>query len=205
MSDPSLELNIDWNINGKKIDFEQEPRFVKQSDNSLSITKTTELDSGVYTCVAHTNLDETTKAATLIVQGKLGDIKCIKRKARKDWEKNTHSSILFLDVPNAPQLLDVECHDKDASITWRPMGDNRAPILGYTIQHNTSFTPDTWEDSLTNFPPTSTQANVGNRFDLSMIRIEGIALLIITIKLSSFIDIDQYESVGQLHLPCHCS
>ncbi len=25
------------------------------------------------------------------------------------------------------------------------MGDNRAPILTYKIQYNTSFTPDTWE------------------------------------------------------------
>lgn len=57
-------------IDDKTIDFEQEPRFVKQSDNSLSITKTTELDSGLYTCVASTELDETSKSATLIVQGK---------------------------------------------------------------------------------------------------------------------------------------
>ncbi|KAL7648874.1 UNVERIFIED_CONTAM: hypothetical protein RMT77_000794 [Armadillidium vulgare] len=132
VSDPSLELNIDWMIDDKTIDFEQEPRFVKQSDNSLSITKTTELDSGLYTCVASTELDETSKSATLIVQ----------------------------DVPNAPQLLTIVCHDKDSSITWQPMGDNRAPILGYTIQHNTSFTPDTWEDSFTDFPATSTQVNI---------------------------------------------
>lgn len=69
MSDESLFMNIDWKIDEKKINFEQEPRFVKQSDNSLSITKTTELDSGSYTCVASTELDEITASATLIVQG----------------------------------------------------------------------------------------------------------------------------------------
>ena len=132
VADPSLEMNIDWMINGKLIDFEQEPRFVKQSDNSLSITKTTELDSGNYTCIASTDLDETSAFATLIVQ----------------------------DVPNAPRLTGIVCHDKDASITWTPTGDNRAPILGYTIQHNTSFTPDTWENSFDNFPATSSQVNV---------------------------------------------
>ena len=39
----------------------------------------------------------------------------------------------------------MECNAKDASVVWQPMGDNRAPILTYKIQYNTSFTPDTWE------------------------------------------------------------
>ena len=49
------------------------------------------------------------------------------------------------DVPNPPALRWVECNAKDASVVWLPMGDNRAPILTYKIQYNTSFTPDTWE------------------------------------------------------------
>jgi len=81
------------------------------------ITKTTELDSGVYTCVARTDLDETRAQATLIVQ----------------------------DVPNAPRLFGITCLSKSAIVQWTPMGDNRAPILRYTIQYNTSFTPDVWE------------------------------------------------------------
>lgn len=71
MTDNDLELSIQWLTDGKLIDFEQEPRFVQQSDFSLSITKTTELDSGKYTCVASTDLDEVSSTATLIVQGKL--------------------------------------------------------------------------------------------------------------------------------------
>ena len=35
--------------------------------------------------------------------------------------------------------------NQDATVVWLPMGDNRAPILTYKIQYNTSFTPDTWE------------------------------------------------------------
>lgn len=69
VTDSDLELSIEWLTDGKLIDFDQEPRFVQQSDSSLSITKTTELDSGVYTCVASTELDKVTAAATLIVQG----------------------------------------------------------------------------------------------------------------------------------------
>ncbi|KAG7157810.1 Neuroglian-like 2 [Homarus americanus] len=136
VTDSDLELSIEWLTDGKLIDFEQEPRFVQQSDFSLSITKTTELDSGVYTCVASTELDKITAEATLIVQGEYY-------------------------VPNPPQLLlPVICNDRDASVEWQPMGDNRAPILGYVIQYNTSFTPDTWENAFDSVPATSTQFNI---------------------------------------------
>ena len=80
------------------------------------ITKTTELDSKSYTCQAITELDEDRETASLIVQ----------------------------DVPNPPNLW-VECNSKDASVVWEPRGDNRAPILTYKIQYNTTFIPDTWE------------------------------------------------------------
>lgn len=69
VSDSSLPLTIDWKNNGRLIDFESEPRFIKANDYSLTITKTTELDSGVYTCVASTPLDEATAEASLTVQG----------------------------------------------------------------------------------------------------------------------------------------
>ena len=69
VSDPSLPLTIEWLNDGQQIDFEAEPRFVRSSDYSLTITKTTELDSGTYTCVAKTDLDEATAQATLTVQG----------------------------------------------------------------------------------------------------------------------------------------
>lgn len=119
VTDPSLPLTIDWLSNGEPLDFELEPRFVRSSDYSLMITKTTELDSGTYTCVAHTDLDEARAQATLIVQ----------------------------DVPNAPRLISIDCKTSEANVQWIPMGDNRAPILRYTIQYNTSFAPDVWEIS----------------------------------------------------------
>ena len=49
------------------------------------------------------------------------------------------------DVPNPPKLLWVECNSKDASVVWETRGDNRAPILTYKIQYNTTFLSDTWE------------------------------------------------------------
>ncbi|XP_075216738.1 neuroglian isoform X3 [Lycorma delicatula] len=126
VTDPSLKLTIDWLNNGQEINFDTEPRFVISNDFSLTITKTNELDSGTYTCVAKTELDKATAQATLTVQ----------------------------DVPNAPKLLDVTCNKLDASLNWQPMGDNRAPILRYTIQYNTSFTRDTWEEASDSVPAT---------------------------------------------------
>lgn len=116
IADSALELVIVWLKKGEEIDFENEPRFVRTNDNSLTISKTGELDSGIYTCRATTELDMTEAHATLIVQ----------------------------DVPNAPRLIGTRCNSLDAAISWEPLGDNRAPILHYTIQYNTSFTPDTW-------------------------------------------------------------
>jgi neuronal cell adhesion molecule len=70
VSDPSLKLTISWLNNGQQIDFEAEPRFVISTDYSLTITKTNELDSGSYTCVASSELDSEQASATLTVQGK---------------------------------------------------------------------------------------------------------------------------------------
>ena len=68
VTDPSLNLQIEWLSDGTPIDFESEPRFVLSSDFSLTITKTTELDSKIYTCVAKTELDRAEAQATLTVQ-----------------------------------------------------------------------------------------------------------------------------------------
>jgi hypothetical protein len=108
------------------INFESEPRFFTTNDHSLTITKTSELDSGEYTCVASTRLDEVSAQATLIVQ----------------------------DRPNPPRMTSVECYAREAKVSWKSMGENRAPILNFVVQFNTSFTPDTWEKAMDNVPAT---------------------------------------------------
>jgi hypothetical protein len=80
-------------------------------------------ESDIPICQAITELDEARDSASLIVQ----------------------------DVPNPPNLLWVECNSKDAVVVWEPRGDNRAPILTYKIQYNTSFIPDTWETATGKF------------------------------------------------------
>lgn len=118
--------------NDQPIDFEGEPRFVKSSDYSLTITKTIELDSGTYTCLARTELDEASAKAQLTVQ----------------------------DVPNPPRMVSIQCHTKDATISWTPMGDNRAPISYFIIQYNTSFTPEEWKDAFNHVPAADMTYNV---------------------------------------------
>lgn len=70
--DENLNIEILWQKEGKTIDFDPDniDRFIKTTDNSLQITKTIELDSGTYTCIARSHLDEAKAQATLIVQGK---------------------------------------------------------------------------------------------------------------------------------------
>lgn len=86
----------------------------------------------MYTCVAKTELDEARASATLIVQ----------------------------DVPNAPVLTGLRCDAREAIISWKPQGDNRAPILHYTIQYNTSFTPDIWTTAYEKVPSTDFTYNI---------------------------------------------
>ncbi|XP_058802233.1 neuroglian isoform X2 [Phymastichus coffea] len=133
VTDSTLPLRIDWLSKGEPIDFESEPRFILSTDNSLMITKTTELDSGTYTCVASTDLDEARAQATLIVQ----------------------------DVPNPPTLLGVTCGSNDAHVTWIPTSDSRSAILRFSIQYNTSFTPDTWEIAKDHVPATDQSYTIG--------------------------------------------
>lgn len=122
--DPNLDLEILWMANEQIIDFDADPRIYKGADSALTISKTVELDSGVYTCIAQTRLDNVTASATLIVQ----------------------------DRPNPPRLVGVECRQKTASVEWQPLGDNRAPILSFIIQYNTSFDPDVWQTAFDNIP-----------------------------------------------------
>lgn len=69
-ADDSLHLEIIWLNDGEPIDFENQPRFRMTNDYSLLISDTTELDSGEYTCIARTAIDEARAQATLTVQGR---------------------------------------------------------------------------------------------------------------------------------------
>lgn len=75
-------------------------------------------------------------------------------------------TFICLDVPNAPVLKSIVCNKRDATIQWLPRGDNRAPILRFTIQYNTSFTPDTWEVAIDSVPATDLSYTVSKLMSL---------------------------------------
>ncbi|XP_028040488.1 neuroglian-like isoform X2 [Bombyx mandarina] len=124
-ADDSLPLQIIWLNDGQQIDFESQPRFRMTNDYSLLISDTSELDSGQYTCIARTPVDEARAQATLTVQ----------------------------DKPNPPVLTGAECGARTATVRWRAAGDNRAPILRYSLHYNTSFTPHVWAVAAAAVPP----------------------------------------------------
>jgi len=132
-SDPTLPQEVIWLYNGKKIDFDSDPRINQNKDNSLTITKTKELDSGNYTCLAKTPLDQDSASATLTVQ----------------------------DVPNPPRITSLECDSFKATLQWTSTGDRRAPILSYDIQQNTTARPDVWESAFYNVPASDPRFTLG--------------------------------------------
>lgn len=122
-SDPSLDLEIIWSFKNVEIDFSLNQRMTKTASNSLTIGRTIELDSGVYSCTARTKLDNATAEATLTVQ----------------------------DVPNPPRITNIHCNNSLAKVEWVSTGDRRAPILFYRIQYKTNF-QDVWEYNMYEIP-----------------------------------------------------
>lgn len=51
--------------------------------------------------------------------------------------------------------MDISCNKRNAVLKWRPNGDNRAPILRYTVEYITSFEPGVWSVASDNVPPSN--------------------------------------------------
>lgn len=69
--DDELELSIYWKKNGQTINFDSSKKLFQGNDFSLMINDVDELDSGEYTCIARTRLDEASASATLKVEPKM--------------------------------------------------------------------------------------------------------------------------------------
>lgn len=68
IGDRSLNLTVDWLVDGIPINFDSETRFNRSDNFSLTITEIVESDSKTYTCLAKTELDNVTASAKLIIQ-----------------------------------------------------------------------------------------------------------------------------------------
>ena len=58
-----------------------------------------------------------------------------------------HDCVSIAKPSDTPPPLSSLTRERNADVEWRPNGDNRAPILRFLIQYNTSFTPDTWVEA----------------------------------------------------------
>ncbi|XP_061175831.1 neuroglian-like [Saccostrea echinata] len=102
-------------------------------DGSLIINGTIVQDSGTYTCVISNGLDNATVGANLIVK----------------------------DKPEPPREVFIKvCMNTWAEIGWTKGASNNDPIRYFTIQFNTSFSPDEWFIGANNISATQNTARV---------------------------------------------
>ncbi|XP_077544625.1 neuroglian-like [Haemaphysalis longicornis] len=134
-TDPRREVNIEWLFNGKRLELDADPRLLVQADGSLVITRASLLDTGIYTCLARTRLDNDSAEATLVVQ----------------------------DVPTPPQLVRVTCDGLVALVEWKHPEKLWALTHNYMVQSNASFAPENWEYAVVNISATNTKSNVSMR------------------------------------------
>lgn len=68
-ADISSRPNVEWTMKNETIHFNGKHRFnFRANDNSMTIDKTKMSDTGTYTCLARTDLDEAADNAMLVVQ-----------------------------------------------------------------------------------------------------------------------------------------
>ncbi|XP_062317474.1 neuronal cell adhesion molecule-like isoform X11 [Osmerus eperlanus] len=128
--DPSLLPTVTWlKDNGELPDDE---RFVVDND-SLTITKVTESDEGVYTCIMNTSLDQDSASAKLTV-------------------------VEYPDPPTDLELTDQR--DRSVQLTWIPGNEYNSPIQKFLIQYEDSLHHHGHWHNMTEVPGTRTTAHL---------------------------------------------
>ncbi|XP_014663607.1 PREDICTED: neuroglian-like [Priapulus caudatus] len=142
VADKSLRLQIDWRKHGELINYALSQRIIKHPlDHTLLITNTQDDDTADYTCVATAYSRENDGAVLDTVR--------------------VTANLTVQSRPNRPgNVILTSCDKRSANVQWTPMGDNRAPILNYIIQFNTTFEPDIWVDLENKVSPTTRQYRV---------------------------------------------
>lgn len=124
--DSTFTYNIEWKLNDTNIDFENDLRLIKESENTIVIQSADRSDSGIYTCTVSTDF-------------------------AKMQNFTVSTELIVIDVPNAP-IINVLCKGEAVTAFWQPSIDNGAEILGYTIESKNSFEPDVWEPVISILP-----------------------------------------------------
>lgn len=110
-----LKANMVWLKDGVKINFKNELRFSKLTNDSLAISSVIPSDTGEYVCVSTTELSSVYDIVKLHVQ----------------------------NVPVMPRIKEFVCYENRAQIEWQSGSENQTPTK-YSIEGNT-FDPDEWQ------------------------------------------------------------
>ncbi|XP_062317465.1 neuronal cell adhesion molecule-like isoform X3 [Osmerus eperlanus] len=138
--DPSLLPTVTWlKDNGELPDDE---RFVVDND-SLTITKVTESDEGVYTCIMNTSLDQDSASAKLTVV------------------EATPTPAIAYEYPDPPTDLELtDQRDRSVQLTWIPGNEYNSPIQKFLIQYEDSLHHHGHWHNMTEVPGTRTTAHL---------------------------------------------
>lgn len=119
-ADPTIEVHVEWNtgFNGDKIDFENNPRFVK-TEKTLTIYNITENDEFQYNCYVSTGIDEDEAESLIYVQKNqtksfLLDLKCDSRHAKIEWVDD------LVEIP----IYTLRFNRSDNPENWINVADN---------------------------------------------------------------------------------
>ncbi|KAM5302597.1 neuronal cell adhesion molecule isoform 14-T18 [Glossophaga mutica] len=117
-------------------------RFTIDKDH-LVVTDVSDDDSGTYTCVANTTLDNVSASAVLIVVAP------------------TPTPAPIYDVPNPPFDLELTDQlDKSVQLSWTPGDDNNSPITKFIIEYEDAMHEAGLWHHQTEVPGTQTTAQL---------------------------------------------
>ncbi|NP_001161506.1 contactin-like protein precursor [Saccoglossus kowalevskii] len=114
-ADPVLDLTYIWLLDGVQIDVLDDSHYARLRDGNLEIIDAELRQSGVYTCTAHTTIDEVSKSAEVIIKGAPGP-------------------------PAGVRASDITTNS--CQLRWSEGFSNNDPIKTYTVQSRTKEEPE---------------------------------------------------------------
>nr|XP_032822383.1 neuronal cell adhesion molecule-like isoform X3 [Petromyzon marinus] len=128
--DPDLELNIYWEKDGMEL---SGTNWFMTDKNTLTINNVSEVDQGIYICVAHTFLDLARAEAELTV----------------------------IDKPDPPYNLKLSHHEeRGIRLSWTPGNHYNSPISEYVVEYEEDrYKPGDWQH-LANIKGSDTSAEL---------------------------------------------
>ncbi|XP_077981249.1 contactin-4-like [Glandiceps talaboti] len=129
-SDSLLDLTYIWLLDGFQLDFDDDSHYRRLKDGNLEIVKAELRQSGIYTCTAHTTIDEVSRSAELKIRG----------------------------PPGPPAgVRPFDCTANSCQIRWSRGTDNNNAIKTYTVESRTDNDPE-WKVERDNIPPGDSSA-----------------------------------------------